>query len=93
MIGLLVVQIQLKTILTGNKFFFIIYIVIDYKPFLIIFSLQDGYIEFDEFLQALSVTSRGNVDEKLRCKYTFKIPFGDMVLNQCKVNYTMMKLC
>ena len=36
-------------------------------------SFQDGSIEFHEFIRALSITSRGNLDEKLGCGYCLQV--------------------
>ena len=32
-----------------------------------------GFMGFDEFMMALSVTSRGNIDDKLECKQFVKL--------------------
>ncbi|KAG1892590.1 EF-hand [Suillus subluteus] len=38
---------------------------------------KNGTIDFKEFICALSVTSRGRLDEKLKCTYNFPTPLYD----------------
>ena len=40
-------------------------------------SNKNGKIEFKEFIVALSVTSRGNLEDKLQCKLTLFLFFGE----------------
>lgn len=62
------------------------------NKFILLLLQQDGSIEFEEFIRALSITSRGNLDEKLHCKYNLLFVNKVFLLPCCEIVMSVLGL-